>query len=1366
MMILLYKKVAGIFRSRYCYKSALKWIPAKGQGGLSKWGKHVFIWLQAFIILAVLFALSEASGHDTDLYTIQIDLPAEIIHDVTIIDTLPSGLVYSAGSLKVTGASANMVETIAYPNDGSQPVTITWSFGDLDNSADEDILIQFQVLVADTDQNRDGMILAPSVALLQWRDQKGFAQSSSAKSTAVRIIEPDLQIKQRFMPPSAKIGETVTCTISFCHTPSSHSDAFVAEVTENLPQGLIYTPGSMEIVAGPKGTYDDSNSQKLRWHFDKIDMSWAKTNEIRLRYKATIDKRAKQGSTLNGTADLSWASSVGIYPEKRTYFETASGSISIASTPPAFVITVADYPNPIRPGDELTYAINYKNIGGYAQGAAIQATYDPKVAFISAVPAPDQGSDSQWTLGDLMNGASGTIEVKLGTGSSLADGTLLTSSARIADQDGVSAQDTAITRVMTTAPTLQIEKAASDRFIRPGGALNYTITYSNSGNTEAENVTITDLVDVNLDFDPADATPRASKIWRDAEGTHLWWNASILKSERLSPGGSGKIDIRVGLPPVPEHPQFDWVYNNYKIDSDLSEGKFKTLETAVIHSLYLRKKAETQAYFANEMVNYTIIYGNDLALDADKAVVMDVLPDPEFMEFIEANPQPTAIKNNVLVWALGTIPPKSSGTIKVYLRIKENHSDIQFRSTQSVSGQGYVHFDQRLDTAQKPNSLTNFANITASYLGLPESDESSATIMLADALGTAASIVGHGSGTYSRDEESQFFSKDKTIQMKTSLLERYRASSFSLPQGRYINFDSKWSEVQSAKNRVTGASMIERYTYASRIDRNSTLSLDRNGSILASDTSFEGAGHIGLTKRSNVNIPYPFQGAFTYESHEDYLGSFKVSTKFDEYGKNAESSRSASGVGYAASDKRIGTSQRSYESGTGDYQVEDRIETQTNYLAKDINVSYGPMKYNYTPDFRVPLSQKWSEGMWSRSGTLPITDSSSLEPASFIGEQFSQADYLKKNATAIGLDEMDTEAEFSGRAQFKSQYVKSKDQTRDELSLYDEYAGKYKINRKLSLNGVAAFDEPHLSISKVGSMDPAGGSFINYVLTVVNDGNRALGPVYILDLFPSGTEYVYSSLRPSELASNSAQWTLVNLGIGSSSTIELKLNATEDQDNLVNSVQARGGYNDKWVSAQNYSALQLNWLSCCPPQLRTSKTGYVDVNDSTLVHYRIVLKNRESYIMAATINDDLPGGMMFINSTMQPSDCSSGHVRWNITDLKPNEVKVIEYLVRALQNGVFVNQAQIETTSFNGSDSAFADVSCQVQIGSTSNSGSDSNWKPPACFGLNCTQQEFEKDWMACVSCGAQEPETVPKVDQTCPACSGGSGDDEGYDIP
>ncbi len=1195
-----------------------------------KWGKHVSSWLQAFMILAILCALAEASVHDTDLYTLKIDLPAEIIHDVTITDTLPRGLIYSAGSLKVTGASTNMLETVAYPNDGSLPVTITWSFGDLDNSADEDILIQFHVLVADTDQNRDGMILAPNVALLQWRDQRGLAQSISAKSTAVRIIEPDLKIKQLFKPSSAEIGDIVTCTISFCHTPSSHSDAFDAVVTENLPQGLIYTPGSMEIVAGPSGWGDDSDSQKLRWHFDKIDMSWTNADEIQLRYKATVDKGAKQDFMLNSTADLSWASSTGIYPGKRTYFETAKGSISIASTPPAFIIAM-DSPNPIRPGDEITYSINYINEGGYAQGATIQASYDPKVTYISAVPAPDQGSDNHWTLGDLTNGASGKIEVKLAVGSSLMDGTLLTSSARIASQDSVSVQDTAITRVMSTAPILRIEKAASDQFIRPGGFLNYTIIYSNTGNADAENVTATDLVDGNLDFDPADATPRPSKIWRDAEGTHLWWNASILKSERLIPGGSGKIDIRVSLPLVPEHPPFDWVYNNYRIDSDLSEGNFKMLKTAVIHSLYVRKKAEKQNYFANEMVNFTIIYGNDLALDADRAVLMDVLPDPEFMEFVEANPQPTAIENNILIWNLGTIPPKGSGTIKVYAIIKENHSDIQFRSTQSVSGQGYVHFDQRLDTAQKPDRLTNFANITASYLGVPETDSSTATVRLADALGTAVKLLGHGSGSYSREDETSLSAKNGSIKVNTSLKESYSPSSFALPQGRSIGYSSRWSEAQSARNRVTGTSMTERYMYATRIDRNSSLVLDKNGSMLESETTFEGAGHIGMRKQTgaddtsihapNSKVPPAF------ESRQDLLGSFRVRTKFDEYGENLATNRSVTGYGAASSDNRMGRSQRSFESGTGIYQVGEQVQTATSYSAKDLDISHGPVSYDYTPKFSVNLSSKWHESMWSKSGSFSPKDFQSSQPFSIIREDFSQADYLKKSTIARGLNEMKTEAEFSGKGQFEViKRLSAANKTKSEINLYEEYIGKYKFSRNIMIGGVAKFDEPHLSVTKVGRMEHASCTVIDYTINVVNDGNCVLGPVYVLDLFPPGTQYISSSLRPSEQNGSYARWTLISLGIGESTAIDLKLNMTEDEDNLVNRILVSGGHNGQWVKAENYSAIGFNWLSCCPPQIWADKTAYIDPKDGTMIHYSIAVRNREDYVMAVSVIDQLPVG--------------------------------------------------------------------------------------------------------------------------------------------
>ena len=1315
--------------------------------------RHSIFLLLAALLLLIFFSLSPtvAQSSSTDGESnILIDLPAEQVFNVVVTESLPIGLIYFPESLAITGASTNPEVTLSGSNDGSSALTITWSFGNMNNSANQDIQIRFRTVVANLDSNQNGALLAPESATLSWKDTLGNIHRSSDQSPSIKVIEPDLQIKRQFSPSSGWRGDTVSCTLNVLHSLSSTANAYDVDIQESLPQGLIYVPGSLEIVNGPAGTKDGSNG--FHWHFSQVDQSWSGDQKIQLRYKATIDPQVHSSDSLECRATLDWTSAPGENPEARQYSKTSEDRILLTTSPPAFNLSLAAYPSPVHPGGDLTYTIRYKNRGGDAQASFVQMSYDVNVQFVSSDPAPDQGTNNRWTLGDMLNGTSGAIKVTVRAGSSLPDGTLLQGSATISCQQGASAQDTVFTKVLSIAPSLLIEKTASNKFIRPGGTLDYNISYQNTGNDQATNVTITDIVDSHLQFDPANCKPQPSKIWTESDGTHLWWNASVLKSGIFLPGDNGQIDLQVSLPSIPEHPNYDWVHNNYKIDSNESQGSFKTLQTAVIHSLYIRKTVEKQVYSTGDIVNYTLLYGNDVAaVDAENAVITDVLPDANYMEYEGAEPSPTSVQGNVLVWNIGKIPAKSSGTIYVYAKMVDNHSDIKFKSTGSVSGQGFVNFHQRLDTAEKPDRLTNYANITASYLGVPESDESSATIMLADALGTAVSIVGHGSGTYSREEESLLLSKNKTIQVKTSLKEGYRPSTFSLPQGRSINYDSKWSEAQSAKNRVTGASLIEHYMYARKIDRNSILSLDENGSTLASETSFEGAGHVGMLKRSDVNATYPSQEAPTYESQEDYLGSFNVSTKFDEYGTNVESSRSASGVGYAASDKRIGTSQRSYGSGTGNYQAEDNIQTQTNYVAKDINASYGSMRYNYTPDVNVHLSQKWSEGIWSKSGTLPIKGLTSSEPASFIGEEFSQADYLKENTTAKGLNEMDTEAEFSGRAQFKSQYINySANQTKNELSLYDEYIGKYKIDRKLTLSGVARFDEPHLSISKVGSMDPAGGSFINYVITVINDGNRALGPVYVLDLFPPSTEYVYSSLRPSELASNSAQWTLVYLGIGSSSTINLKLNATEDQDNLVNRVQARGGYNNEWVSAENYSALQLNWLSCCPPQLRASKTGYVDANDSMLVHYRIALKNRESYIMAATVNDDLPDGMMFINSTVQPSDYSSDHARWNIIDLKPGEVKVIDYLARALQNGVFVNQAHIDTASVDGSDGAFADVSCQVQIGSTFNSGSNSSWQPPACFGLNCTQQDYGDEWLPCDACGTAEPQPL---DTSCASC-------------
>jgi uncharacterized repeat protein (TIGR01451 family) len=791
---------------------------------------------------------------------------------------------------------------------------------------------------------------------------------------------------------------------------------------------------------------------------------------------------------------------------------------------------------------------------------------------------------------------------------------------------------------------------------------------------------------------------------------------------------------------------------------DSSDQEVTASDTAFVHvipfhSLWINKTADKKAYSSGEIINYTIAFGTNDEIDYFANVIInDTLPDLKYIEYVDASRQPDVINGNVLLWKIGTLQGLTNGTIQLYIKIKDNCSDLRYKSSGSVSGEGFANIHQNLNSAQNPDYLINQVEIY-NFINNEKFDlhSSSAIIQLTDALGIAVKLNGHGSGAYQREDQTLLFEKNRSIQVKTSLYESYHPISFALPQGRSIKYISKWSEAQTGKNRITGATLSEVYMYANRIKRENTIHLDENGSTLASETSFEGAGHVDVIKKDCGNP----KAAPTYEAHESYLGSFKVNTNVDEYGVNVVSNRSVSGSGMAASDKRIKKSQRSYESGTGAYQVEDRMETQTNYMAKDINVSYAPVSYVYTPDFRLNLSKKWEEGMWSKSGALIPKGSQSTEPSSFIGEEFSGADYLKKNATAKGLNEMDTEAGFSGKAQFK--VVKdSNSNDSDDVNLYDLYVGKYKVSRKTTLTGVARYDEPHITISKEGKVEPAGGRLVDYIITVVNDGNQALEPIYVLDLFPQGTEFVSSSLRPTQLASNYSKWTLTNLGVGSSSRIDLKLKMIEVTGSLINRVQAQGGYNNTWIVAENYSILRKGWLSCSLPQLLAAKEAYVDPKDPMLVHYRIFLKNQLNDTMAATVTDRLPGEMEFINSTVVPDYHESDKIVWNIIDLKPGENITIDYLVKSLQRGTFVNQAHIDATYLHGTESVSADVAASVDIGTGAYSSSMSVWKPPGCFGLNCSQQGFVDEWMPCYSCGESEPQPIggSPLDSSCLACA------------
>jgi uncharacterized repeat protein (TIGR01451 family) len=365
---------------------------------------------------------------------------------------------------------------------------------------------------------------------------------------------------------------------------------------------------------------------------------------------------------------------------------------------------------------------------------------------------------------------------------------------------------------------------------------------------------------------------------------------------------------------------------------------------------------------------------------------------------------------------------------------------------------------------------------------------------------------------------------------------------------------------------------------------------------------------------------------------------------------------------------------------------------------------------------------KWTEGMWSKSGALlggditaankstflPVVKTDcdiSAAPATYISERFSSLDYLTKESVASGLNEMKTNASFSGQADFEAKAANTN--SAEGIDNEESYVGQYDIARKVRIGGVAKYDRPHITVTKEGNFttkwfNKTNAKVAEYLITITNDGSSSLAPINVRDIFPPGTEYISSSIRPSSISSNDAKWTLINLGIGNTVTIELTLNITDyAPDNIVNRVMVCGMKGDTCIPAAAYSYLASDAMGCCPPEIFVDKTARLDALDPTLVHYTIAVKNNANGIVAATLTDKIPTGMKFLQASPEPNEYGGLLVEWTIPDLMPGEVETVEYDAKATADGTYVNSVHVEAASVDGTGYTSRDAAARIEISST-----------------------------------------------------------------
>jgi uncharacterized repeat protein (TIGR01451 family) len=854
---------------------------------------------------------------------------------------------------------------------------------------------------------------------------------------------------------------------------------------------------------------------------------------------------------------------------------------------------------------------------------------------------------------------------------------------------------------------LLVFKEADRKVVKPGDVIRYKYTVMNNGTIALNFLTLNDdklgIIELN---DPDPLEPGESRIY--------------YTNYTVKTGDEPKLVNTVIAT------AFDPDGN--EIDSNATESV-----EIIINTICLTKTASPKVVRPGDYVTYNITWyePGDLIIDNY----------PTGVYFVSASPTPIDDgKNNRWI-----INGKENGTIIILVQVAQDIGNTSFDMDQGVTGTGFVnvHNDIRTNPVILKNRATLYTNITGNYV---EKCRAYADVNVGPPQ-TYVALKEHGSGDYASEDVIKYQNSNRSIQRTKGLTATHKPTTFSLPNNRNVDFMSKWSEKAKAKNYATGGSTNEEYTYASRINQSSSLKLDENGSTMKTETDFEGMGHIGLVKK-DADENRTWNASQVFESQEDYVGSFKINQKFDEYGKNVEYEKSVNGTGYVSASRDLGKAQSSYESGTGNYQSNEKISTVVNYIAKDMNLTHQQTGFNYTPAFSTSSDIKWSEGLWSKT------------PTSLISGRFSSATNLTLHSIARGLNEMVINADVTGQADFRTIYRDNSPNSTDEVDQDETYVGDFEIYRKASLSGVAKYDRPHISLSKIAKVDLLKTTYADYQIIIENNGNRALGPVYVKDIFPTGTEFITSSLRPAELTTKYANWSLPAMGIGSKVTIDLQLNITENPSNLVNQVEAAGNYGNVWTIARNFSIVQLNWLTCCPPQISASMTARIDALDPKVVWYSLNLKNREKYTMVAFLMDQLPLSMQLLNSSEEPSEKRSNLITWNILNLTPGENRTIVFRAMAESDGVYVNVAHIEAFSVDGPDYAAADVEARIDLGvrGAQPSSQFSDWQPPTCFGLNCSGRIDNEDWVPCYTCAAGEPGNAVII-PPCASCMD-TGDD------
>ncbi|MFD7526130.1 MULTISPECIES: hypothetical protein [unclassified Streptomyces] len=225
-----------------------------------------------------------------------------------------------------------------------------------------------------------------------------------------------------------EVGDVITYRVNARNEGGGAAENLV--LTDVVPQGTTYVPGSLRIVdgpnAGPKTDARDTDQAYYDAQGDKVVFALGNTatgaggslpntetlpGGTTAEYRVTID-RAAGGQQLRNTATASYENRLGDTPEPLT----ATSNEQVTQVNPAAdlaVVKAADATT-VTVGQTVTYRVTVHNAGpNRATGVTVTDRLPDGLAFLSADgPGSYDPATGRWTVGTLADGSRATLVLR------------------------------------------------------------------------------------------------------------------------------------------------------------------------------------------------------------------------------------------------------------------------------------------------------------------------------------------------------------------------------------------------------------------------------------------------------------------------------------------------------------------------------------------------------------------------------------------------------------------------------------------------------------------------------------------------------------------------------------------------------------------------------------------------------------------------------------------------------------------------------------------------------------------------------------------------------------------------------------------